>query len=330
MSRLTGDSTALVVLAVDGGQTGLRARAVVDGRIATSSADGFTYAKGDAVETVITLVEQAWLNLPQWARSASGSVAVGLTSEPGSTETVERLAQAIAALTAADRVRIAHDSVTAHLGALGGRPGVVVAAGTGAVALGVAPDGSASRVDGWGYVLGDRGSGFSVGRSGLRAACAARDGRGAATLLAALAERRYGPLADLPLRLYRSPTLVADVAGFSVEVAVAARAGDPIATSIWRRTVDDLVSATVTAARASSNDSGLISWTGGLFEVTDLVRKPWTERLADVLPDCEVQAPDGAGLDGATLLAQAPTMGPWQQHLWFDGRFPRRMRDSQR
>lgn len=60
-------------------------------------------------------------------------------------------------------------TVTAYLAANGTRHGVVVAAGTGVVTLGVGPEGVA-RVDGWGHLLGDAGSAYWIGRAGLDAA----------------------------------------------------------------------------------------------------------------------------------------------------------------
>ena len=50
------------------------------------------------------------------------------------------------------------------------------------------------RVDGWGPLLGDDGSGYDIGTRGLRAAFAAYDGRGPETLLASLASGFLGVL----------------------------------------------------------------------------------------------------------------------------------------
>ena len=54
---------------------------------------------------------------------------IGLTGECDDTQ-LRTIAVAVGRLCGATVVRIAHDSVTAHLGALGGQPGVVVMAGT--------------------------------------------------------------------------------------------------------------------------------------------------------------------------------------------------------
>ncbi|MBT2382484.1 ATPase, partial [Streptomyces sp. ISL-11] len=77
------------------------------------------------------------------------------------------------------RLALATDAVTAYVGALGQRPGAVVAAGTGMIALGtdLTPGGGWRRADGWGHLLGDCGSGAWIGRAGLEAAMRAHDGR---------------------------------------------------------------------------------------------------------------------------------------------------------
>jgi glucosamine kinase len=55
------------------------------------------------------------------------------------------------------------DFSIAYWGATCGEPGIIVIAGTGAVAYGRNADGETRREDGLGFLLGDRGSGFNLG-----------------------------------------------------------------------------------------------------------------------------------------------------------------------
>lgn len=59
------------------------------------------------------------------------------------------------------------DFTIAWWGATGGEPGIVCIAGTGAVVYGRNAAGESSRADGRGFLLGDRGSGFDLGRMAL-------------------------------------------------------------------------------------------------------------------------------------------------------------------
>ena len=74
------------------------------------------------------------------------------------------------------------DAITSHAGAFGGGDGAMVAIGTGAVGIGLGPEGLV-RVDGLGYWLGDDGGGAWIGRLALRHVLDARAG-GPATVAA--------------------------------------------------------------------------------------------------------------------------------------------------
>jgi N-acetylglucosamine kinase-like BadF-type ATPase len=67
-------------------------------------------------------------------------------------------------------VRIETDAFIAYVGALGLKPGVLLIAGTGSIAIGRKADGTMIRVGGWGPHFGDEGSGFWIGREAVRAA----------------------------------------------------------------------------------------------------------------------------------------------------------------
>jgi len=63
------------------------------------------------------------------------------------------------------------------LGAHGGRPGAIVAAGTGSVGEALRADGTRRMVGGWGFPLGDEGSGAWLGQRAVQLAQSAIDGR---------------------------------------------------------------------------------------------------------------------------------------------------------
>ena len=166
-------------LAVDGGQSASRVRpSWVDG---VFDGTGFVHDAG-RVDGIVSALEPALAALSPLP--PIDTVAVGHTGLP--VDEVERvtIARLLAARTGASRILLTPDWTTAHLGALGGGPGVVISAGTGAVALGVDSGGRTARVDGFGYLFGDAGSAFSIGRRALELALRDLDGRASAPGLA--------------------------------------------------------------------------------------------------------------------------------------------------
>lgn len=78
------------------------------------------------------------------------------------------------------RFTLVTDGLAALLGAHGGRPGALMISGTGSVAEALLPDGSRRLVGGWGWQIGDEGSGAWLGQQAMKLAQAAFDGRAAA------------------------------------------------------------------------------------------------------------------------------------------------------
>ncbi|MQA85565.1 MAG: ATPase [Streptosporangiales bacterium] len=234
-------------LVIDLGQTG--SRLVLDGLADSDGPDGDRlrltgpgHRAGEAVADSVAASVAAAL--------AAGEVALGLTGLHGTAPDAATIAERLRGRVTFERLVAADDSVTAYLGALGPRPGVVTIAGTGAVALAADGRGHSAHVDGWGCYLGDDGGGYWVGRRGLAAAFRALDGRGGSgALLAALRRREGADPRRLPPRLAADPDRVAAVAGFAVEVVAAAADGDATAAAILTEAGEELALAAETAAR---------------------------------------------------------------------------------
>ncbi|MFJ3583414.1 N-acetylglucosamine kinase [Streptomyces sp. NPDC090127] len=198
---------------------------------------------------------------------------------------------------------LAADAVTAYVGALGQRPGAVVAGGTGLIALGTDLT-TWRRADGWGHLLGDCGSGAWIGRAGLEAAMRAHDGRrGGSPALLARAEARFGPAAALPAALYPRTDRPAVLAAFAPDVAGCATDGDPIATEILRQAAAHVAEAA--AAVCPAPGAYEVALTGGLFKLGDPLLVPLRAELAGQLPHARQTSAAGDPLDGALALAAA-------------------------
>lgn len=74
-------------------------------------------------------------------------------------------------------LEIAGDATTTLLGAHQGRPGAIIAVGTGTIGVALYPDGSEHVVDGWGFPSGDDASGAWMGLRAINHAQHVVDGR---------------------------------------------------------------------------------------------------------------------------------------------------------
>jgi N-acetylglucosamine kinase-like BadF-type ATPase len=282
----------MLVIGVDVGGTGARAALAGDeGIIAHSRLDGISN-KADAVRDLVA-------DLLQGGKPSDvDCVAMGST---GFALTGKELRERVPAENPARKVLLCSDMLTSFLGAMGLREGAVVAAGTGAVALGSDMRGEWRRVDGWGYHLGDHGGGSWIGRQAMYAALRASDGRpgGSATLLKLLDRDFEAGPAELVAEITDRPDRAGIMAGFVPAVAQASREGDPVATRILVEAADHLADTALAALPPGALPR--IVTTGNLFKLGGPLWDRFTARLRHV----RLEEAKGTGLDGAIILAKA-------------------------
>jgi N-acetylglucosamine kinase-like BadF-type ATPase len=147
---------------------------------------------------------------------------------------------------------ICHDALIALVGGIGHDVGIVVAAGTGSIVFGRNQQGITKRVGGWGYILGDEGSGYKIAVAGLQAAMQAYDGRGKSTILQEVFKNHLAlaSMEDLIEVVYRCGWGVKEIAALAIVVDNAAAEGDEVANWIIDDAVQELVKATSTVINA--------------------------------------------------------------------------------
>ena len=292
------------VAAVDGGKSGLRIRVSTPSGELTGDGPGFVYANSSrdlrAIVRSVRIARDGALERVPGPATPIDAMAIGLTGIPG--DRVERAALVTALeRELATRVLLVDDALLAHAGAVAG-PGTVLSAGTGSIVLAIAADGRPRWVDGWGPILGDRGSAHAIGLAGMRAAMAALDGAGPATALSTDLSEALGGVSLAALqRFYRSESTVVTVAAFALRVTAASDAGDGVATAILRAAAADLAD-TVAAAHAPGFP---ISHTGRMLEANGALRASLASALA--AHGLRLETPHGDALDGGLRLARAAT-----------------------
>ncbi|MEV7236394.1 BadF/BadG/BcrA/BcrD ATPase family protein [Streptomyces sp. NPDC051020] len=312
--------TALRVAGIDVGGTGVRVGirelgSDAPARWTDRSAPARIGAAGLDAAAVLEVAVPALETL--LAESATGMLNTVDTIAVGATgfallggDLRKRLPHALADRFRARRVVLASDAVTAYAATIGTEPGAVIAAGTGAVALGLGPERGWRRADGWGHLLGDDGGGAWIGREGLAAALRAYDGRpdGSPQLLDALV-RQFGPPAQLPGLIQPSPQRAGLLAGFAPAVAACTRDGDARANYILVRAGAAL--AETVHAVAPDDANAPIGRTGKLFRIGDALLAAFETRLRELRPRVRLVASHGEPLDGALGLAASAATGTW-------------------
>ncbi|GAB7050857.1 BadF/BadG/BcrA/BcrD ATPase family protein [Catenuloplanes indicus] len=289
-----------LVVGVDVGGSGVRARAELDGHVRSErTISGPVRISGPGLAPVVAELVRS-LTSP----AVPDAVAIGCA---GVATFGAALRDPLVAAVPGARVAVCSDLLTAYLGGLGipaatllggGGSGAVLAAGTGAVAFGGGPGTGWRRADGWGHLLGDDGGGAWIGRAGLRAALRACDGRpGGSAALRDLMRSRLGDPGTVVAGLTGRTARAGALAAFAPSVIEAA-AGDPVAAAILAEAAGHL--ADTARAVAASPDVAVVG---------NLVRPggPLAALLEHALRTRGLRPVPAAGtpLDGAVTLAGA-------------------------
>lgn len=206
-------------------------------------------------------------------------------------------------------VNMDHDAVAALAGATSGQPGVVVMAGTGAIAYGEDAQGARARSGGYGPLLGDEGSGYDIGRKALMAALRAEDGRSPATGLTVKLKKRFmlDRMTDLIHLVYGSPAPLQrpEIASLSPLVVEAAREGDGIAKEILRVAGRELGLSAAAVLKQLNWDGAKtvqVAGSGGVFAAGNLLALPMQQVVHSVCPQAQICQPQHTPAYGAVLL----------------------------
>jgi len=299
-------------LGLDGGGT-KTAACILDesrrelGRGAGGPCNIATGALDSLRDSVLTATRQALdsAGLPPDTRFEAVCAGVaGYTAKRRRAEFTVLLSHSIPAI----RHRLEPDFVIAWWGATEGKPGIIVSAGTGAVVYGRNEEGESHRRDGRGFLLGDHGSAFDIGRQALWTTLYYLGEQPVTRPLALAVLEEIGAVDadDLIEWVYRdfSP---ARIAGLAALVGAHASTGDEDAVAL----IESSARLLRTQAREVMNWLGLpqevpIYGVGGLWNLGSTIKEPFCREsgeLAPRWPAIELLEPAHDAAYGAALLA---------------------------
>jgi glucosamine kinase len=172
------------------------------------------------------------------------------------------------------KVDVRDDAYIAMRAAIPQGDGVVLIAGTGSIAYAQA-GGEGYRCGGYGYLIGDDGSGFAIGAAAVKHLLKAYDGRVARDAFVEAIESHLGvqTLTDVLERVYRSTKPVGTIAGVAPLVLQMAQSSERVATKIVQTAaleLFDLLKSVIKRADLIGSDAP-IAFAGGLLTANSLL-----------------------------------------------------------
>jgi glucosamine kinase len=271
-----------VLIGADVGGTKTAVAVSRDGKIVgRADGPGAAVRPGRALASSSTIAE-----VVRQALSAAGLLigdvllvgAAGVGREPERDE----LRKALRGENVASSVVVTTDIEIALAAAFADGPGIVVSAGTGSVAVGRDRTGQRHRIGGYGWQMGDEGSGYAIGRASLGAVSRAVDGRSPKTalsdrLLRATRSDDYDELVR-----WAAGASPAEVAALAPHVLAVAAAGDPLAQGIADYAARELSQLAICLIPKMDITPPIpVAVTGGLLGADQPLRKTLLAKLAE-------------------------------------------------
>lgn len=207
-------------------------------------------------------------------------------------------------------ITVDNDAIIALYSGTYGHPGIVQIAGTGSVTYGVNGEGKRDRVGGWGHLIGEKGSGFSLGRDALEASFRAYDqvDESSELLDCCLEYFQVEALPDVIPIVYHAKNVKEKLAALSPLVFEAADRGDRAASAIIEengqyigRSIGGLIQKLF--VKKDKDFQIPVVLTGGLFRRLDLFQEAIETMIDKQALQAKLVVPDLPPVAGAIIAA---------------------------
>jgi N-acetylglucosamine kinase-like BadF-type ATPase len=231
-----------IIVGVDAGGSKTAVIVAEDERVVgRAGGPGAKMRSGKGIACATVIAELSRRALAESGRLRADVLIAGVAGA-GREEERDELRQALRTEDFSSRIFVTGDTEIALAAAFGDRPGIVVTAGTGSMAIGRDHAGRLHRTGGLGWQMGDEGSGYAIGRAALGAVGRAADGRSPRTELTPLLLRMTRSDNVEMLVRWAAAAGVPEVASLAPAVFEAAQIGDTIAAGIMDYAARELAS----------------------------------------------------------------------------------------
>ena len=298
------------VLGIDGG--GTKTTAVIadmNGKILAQSNGGPTnpnviksHELVSTFQNLFAALEKTWPNILKKVTYAFAGI-----SGAGNTENKRVLEKIMAApLPDSTVIQVEADTINALYSGTYGKHGIVQISGTGSITYGINSTGKHDRVGGWGYLFGDEGSGYDIGRQGMIAALKSFDKRSGETMLLQMMFNHFEAEhpQELIKRVYASPSPKTAISPLSEIVFAAYKMKDPIAVSIITNAGSEIALSIKTLYQKlfASEERITVVLCGGVFNEKDIIPELLKKELS-AYPGIHLILPEVPPVTGSLIGA---------------------------
>ncbi len=197
---------------------------------------------------------------------------IGLTGSPESSEDQIELKNCFKEFLGVSRLTIENDVYLGYRTTFGDQFGLFLYAGTGSIIVYRETDGRLNRIGGWGYLLGDEGAGYWIGREAIRETLRAMEEGQTSSLSALIMEVSGGRSWDKIKRFVYS-TSRENIASLAKPVLQAAESGSEEAKQVVVKAGMELSGLIKRAQQVLDIDSYPIAFSGGIATASSILKE---------------------------------------------------------
>ncbi|SDN39592.1 BadF-type ATPase [Paenibacillus sp. yr247] len=197
------------------------------------------------------------------------------------------------------------DQETALCGAHDSEYGIILIAGTGSICYGKNEYGLSHRTGGYGHLIDDEGSGYSIGRDLLSALVQANDGRLPETIITDMVyeQLQLSSVQQIIGFVYDKRTNKKDIAALAPILSDACERGDKVALTIAKKSALSLFEIVVPVVEKLSLQKGSLAMAGSVLLKNSFVQSAFVDMLKKGYPDLHCIIAKNDASSGAVLMA---------------------------
>ena len=260
-------------------------------------------------ETIVNLISECCSH-ENIATSQIENIVLGTTGAGREGDAV-RLEEAVIAKAKSSNLelnsfKVVSDARIALEGAFAGQPGSILIAGTGSIMFGKDKEGTIQRVGGFGRLIGDEGSGLTLGRKGLNLIAKYYDGRGKETILRDKVEKLFAidDQSQLITKVYGDQFRIQDVAPLVIESAAE---GDLLCKEILDDQTNEILLHIMAMQNKLDDEQMKVVFIGGTITNENAYSNMLKEKINTYLPKTIIQKPEYPPEIGAIIIAKQNT-----------------------